>query len=43
MKKKIARENQATQIIRSFIDDFQKVSKKDIGSVDVLKTEASRF
>ena len=43
MKKKIPGENQATQIIRSsrisvfFIDDFQKISKKDIGSVELLK------
>ena len=49
MKKKIPGENQATQIIRSsrisvfFIDDFQKISKKDIGSVDLLKEEANRF
>lgn len=49
MKKKILGENQATQIIRSsrisvfFIDDFQKISKKDIGSVDLLKEEANRF
>ncbi|WP_394234167.1 DNA/RNA helicase domain-containing protein [Niallia oryzisoli] len=48
MKKKIPGENQATQIIRSsrisvfFVDDFQKISKKDIGSVDLLKEEASK-
>lgn len=48
MKKKIPGENQATQIIRSskvsvfFIDDFQKISKKDIGSVELLKQEANK-
>ncbi|WP_339060337.1 DUF2075 domain-containing protein [Tepidibacillus marianensis] len=47
MKKKIKGENQATQIIRSskisvfFIDDFQKISKKDIGSVELLNLEAN--
>ena len=46
MKKKIDGENQATQIIRSskvsvfFIDDLQKISKKDIGSVNLLLAEA---
>ncbi|MDM5187312.1 DUF2075 domain-containing protein [Bacillus sp. DX4.1] len=49
MKKKIEGENQATQIIRSskisvfFIDDSQKISKKDIGSVALLKEEAAKF
>lgn len=49
MKKKIEGENQVTQIIRSskisvfFIDDSQKISKKDIGSVKVLQTEAARL
>ncbi|WP_160725007.1 DUF2075 domain-containing protein [Bacillus sp. USDA818B3_A] len=49
MKKKIEGENQITQIIRSsrisvfFIDDFQKISKKDIGSVNAVEKEASRF
>ncbi|MBM7651261.1 DUF2075 domain-containing protein [Neobacillus cucumis] len=49
MKKKIEGENQITQIIRSsrisvfFIDDFQKISKKDIGSVKEVEKEASRF
>lgn len=48
MKKKIEGENQATQIIRSsrisvfFIDDFQKISKKDIGSVRLLQREAKK-
>ena len=47
MKKKIEGENQATQIMRSsqisvfFIDDFQKISRKDIGSVELLKAEAA--
>jgi DUF2075 family protein/archaellum biogenesis ATPase FlaH len=49
MKKKIEGENQITQIIRSsrisvfFIDDLQKISKKDIGSVMEVEKEASRF
>jgi uncharacterized protein len=49
MKKKIEGENQVTQIIRSsrisvfFIDDFQKISKKDIGSVKEVEKEAARF
>jgi broad-specificity NMP kinase len=49
MKKKIAGENQITQIIRSsrisvfFIDNFQKISKKDIGSVMEVEKEAARF
>lgn len=49
MKKKIEGENQATQIIRSskisvfFIDDSQKISKKDIGSMALLKEEAARI
>ncbi|MCM3790340.1 DUF2075 domain-containing protein [Domibacillus indicus] len=49
MKKKIEGENQATQIIRSskisvfFIDDFQQISRKDIGSLELLKKEAERF
>ncbi|PFD96430.1 ATP/GTP-binding protein [Bacillus cereus] len=49
MKKKIEGENQATQIIRSskisvfFIDDSQKISKKDIGSVALLKEEAVKL
>lgn len=49
MKKKIAGENQITQIIRSsrisvfFIDDTQKISKKDIGSVMEIEKEASIF
>ncbi|MDA1679850.1 DUF2075 domain-containing protein [Bacillus cereus group sp. TH152-1LC] len=49
MKKKIVGENQATQIMRSskisvfFIDDSQKISKKDIGSVALLTEEAAKF
>ena len=49
MKKKIEGENQVTQIIRSsrisvfFVDDFQKISKKDIGSVKEVEKEAARF
>lgn len=49
MKRKIPGENQATQIIRSsrvsvfFIDDFQKISKKDIGSVELLQQEAEKL
>ncbi|WP_042458841.1 DUF2075 domain-containing protein [Neobacillus dielmonensis] len=49
MKKKIEGENQVTQIIRSsrisvfFIDDLQKISKKDIGSVKEVEKEAARF
>ncbi|WP_077212427.1 DUF2075 domain-containing protein [Bacillus dakarensis] len=49
MKKKIPGENQATQIIRSsrvsvfFIDDFQKISKKDIGSIELLQQEAEKL
>jgi DUF2075 family protein/Cdc6-like AAA superfamily ATPase len=46
MQKKIEGENQVTQIIRSsqvsvfFVDDLQKISKKDIGTVDVIEKEA---
>jgi uncharacterized protein len=49
MKKKIEGENQVTQIIRSsrvsvfFVDDLQRISKKDIGSVKEVEKEASRF
>ncbi|WP_239094428.1 DNA/RNA helicase domain-containing protein [Bacillus sp. B15-48] len=49
MKKKIPGENQATQIIRSskvsvfFIDDYQVISKKDIGRVDLLIEEANKL
>jgi uncharacterized protein len=49
MKKKIEGENQVTQIIRSsrisvfFVDDLQKISKKDIGSVKEVEKEAARF
>jgi uncharacterized protein len=49
MKKKIEGENQVTQIIRSsrisvfFVDDLQKISKKDIGSVKEIEKEAARF
>jgi uncharacterized protein len=49
MKKKIEGENQVTQIIRSsrisvfFVDDFQMISKKDIGSVKEIEKEATRF
>ncbi len=48
MQKKIPGENQATQIIRSsklsvfFVDDTQVVSKKDIGSYDMLRQEAEK-
>jgi DUF2075 family protein/broad-specificity NMP kinase len=48
MKKKIKGENQATQIIRSskvsvfFVDDRQVISKKDIGSFDVIQEEAKK-
>jgi DUF2075 family protein/broad-specificity NMP kinase len=47
MQKKIEGENQVTQIIRSsrvsvfFVDDLQKISKKDIGTVDVIEKEAT--
>jgi uncharacterized protein len=49
MKKKIAGENQATQIIRSskisvfFVDDLQIISKKDIGSVQLIQDEAKKL
>jgi uncharacterized protein len=49
MKKKIEGENQATQIIRSskisvfFVDDLQIVSKKDIGSVELIQDEAKKL
>jgi uncharacterized protein len=49
MKKKIEGENQVTQIIRSsrisvfFVDDLQRISKKDIGSVKEVEKEAARF
>lgn len=49
MKKKIEGENQATQIIRSskisvfFVDDLQIISKKDIGSVEVIQKEAMKL
>ncbi|TLS36792.1 DUF2075 domain-containing protein [Pseudalkalibacillus caeni] len=48
MKKKIEGENQATQIIRSskvsvfFVDDQQKISKKDIGSIKLIEEEATK-
>lgn len=48
LQRKIAGENQATQIIRSakmsvfFIDDEQMISKKDIGSYTLIKEEAKR-
>ncbi|WP_029596191.1 DUF2075 domain-containing protein [Exiguobacterium chiriqhucha] len=48
MQRKIAGENQATQIIRSakmsvfFIDDEQMISKKDVGSYTLIKEEAKR-
>ncbi|ADI00159.1 DUF2075 domain-containing protein [Salisediminibacterium selenitireducens] len=48
MQRKIEGENQATQIIRAskiavfFIDDEQMISKKDIGSVTLLKEEAEK-
>jgi uncharacterized protein len=49
MKKKIEGENQATQIIRSskisvfFVDDLQMISKKDIGSVQLIQEEANKL
>lgn len=49
MKKKIEGENQATQIIRSskisvfFVDDLQFISKKDIGSVQLIQEEAKKL
>ncbi|SDI24941.1 hypothetical protein SAMN05192534_1288 [Alteribacillus persepolensis] len=48
MQKKIEDENQATHIIRSanlsvfFVDDTQVVSKKDVGSYDMVKQEAEK-
>ena len=47
MKKKIEGENQVTQIIRSseisvfFVDDLQKISKKNFGSVIEVEKEAA--
>jgi DUF2075 family protein/broad-specificity NMP kinase len=49
MKKKIEGENQATQIIRSskisvfFVDNLQIISKKDIGSVELIQEEAKKL
>jgi len=49
MKRKIEGENQITQIMRSskisvfFIDDYQQVSKKDIGTIQAVQEEAKKF